>query len=416
MGNLLVALAIIGTAGASAAARTITFVPYFPAASDSERQGFVRLVNHGQDFNARVEITATDDWGTSYGKTELGFRGKQAVHFNSEDLEVGDPERAMDGVGRGVGDWRLSIKGDSSIEVLTYIRTPDGFLTPMFDVVPEVGNTFHVPTFNPGKNKNQVSELRLINRRSEETRFWVDGVDDSGGGGAVSIHMPPGRAAIVSAEALEGLGLLPEGIESWGQLGLGQGKWRLTIRASNADAVVMNLMSTPTGHVTNLSDSPSARWRGLVVENEDRCAYHDYDRADYGTRYRSKEDDIVVALGGIFSPYTNGCFASTRETDIEHIVALHEAHTSGMCRQDEEGKRRFAGDLLNLTLADPATNRQKSNLDALDWLPDNNRCWFANRVVEVKLKWGLSVDRDEASALEAILRDCESTMIEPPSC
>ena len=52
-----------------------------------------------------------------------------------------------------------------------------------------------------------------------------------------------------------------------------------------------------------------------------------------------------------FGPYTGTCFASESETDIEHMVALNEAHTSGMCFADTETKRTFAGDVLNLTLA-----------------------------------------------------------------
>ena len=62
------------------------------------------------------------------------------------------------------------------------------------------------------------------------------------------------------------------------------------------------------------------------------------------------------------------------------------AHTSGMCTADLETKRTFAGDLLNLTLAAGDINSAKSNLDAFDWLPEKNQCWFAQRVVDVKLK------------------------------
>ena len=46
-----------------------------------------------------------------------------------------------------------------------------------------------------------------------------------------------------------------------------------------------------------------------------------------------------------------GVFSSTRETDIEHIVARSEAHDSGLCAANPETRNRFASDLLNLTLA-----------------------------------------------------------------
>ena len=48
---------------------------------------------------------------------------------------------------------------------------------------------------------------------------------------------------------------------------------------------------------------------------------------------------------------------STRDTDIEHIVARSEAHDSGLCAASAAVKAAFARDLLNLTLASPRLNR-----------------------------------------------------------
>ena len=76
-------------------------------------------------------------------------------------------------------------------------------------------------------------------------------------------------------------------------------------------------------------------------------------------------------------------------------------------------RRRFASDPLNLTLAAPEVNRcgarGKCAFDATDWLPTINKCWFAARVVAVKQKYALSVDRREAAALERVLAGCAST-------
>ena len=86
-------------------------------------------------------------------------------------------------------------------------------------------------------------------------------------------------------------------------------------------------------------------------------------------------------LGAVYGPYTGTCFASTTETDIEHIVAACEAHDSGLCAADAETRARFARDLRNLTLASPRVNRhQKSGKDAVEWVPARNRCWFAARI------------------------------------
>lgn len=150
-------------------------------------------------------------------------------------------------------------------------------------------------------------------------------------------------------------------------------------------------------------------WRGLRVVPEARCSPYSAD--DY--RYpQSVEPRIIDSLGGIWSPYTGQSFTSRRETDIEHIVARSEAHDSGLCAASATTRRQFATDLLNLTLASPAVNRsQKSGHDAVGWLPDQNRCWFADRVVQVRQKYQLTIDRQEADVLDRILESCSSTTL-----
>ena len=144
-----------------------------------------------------------------------------------------------------------------------------------------------------------------------------------------------------------------------------------------------------------------------MVAPESRCSPYDAD--DY--RYpQSVEDRVIAELGGVYGPYTGRWFANKRETDIEHIVARSEAHDSGLCVADEATRRRFATDLLNLTLASPGVNRnQKRARDAAEWLPDQNRCWFADRSVAVRRKYGLTIDQREADTLERVLSGCQST-------
>lgn len=154
-------------------------------------------------------------------------------------------------------------------------------------------------------------------------------------------------------------------------------------------------------------------WRGLRIAPENRCS--EYDRGNYPFP-ASLEEEIVAELGQIYEPYTGRCFAHTSDTTVEHIVSLSEAHDSGLCAADEAARKDFSRDLLNLTLASPAVNSAKGDRDAAEWLPDENRCWFANRVLQVRLKHDLTIDRDEADALELILSQCESTALIAPDC
>ena len=79
---------------------------------------------------------------------------------------------------------------------------------------------------------------------------------------------------------------------------------------------------------------------------------------------------IVAVHGRIFGPYTGQYFATTRQTDIEHIVAVSEAHDSGLCAADRVTRRQFPSDPLNLTLAAPAVNRCTASAN-VPWMPPN---------------------------------------------
>ena len=162
---------------------------------------------------------------------------------------------------------------------------------------------------------------------------------------------------------------------------------------------------------------PSETWRGLVVAPEHRCS--PYNQRDYHYP-QSVEPRIVAEIGKIYGPYSGRCFANRYETDIEHIVARSEAHDSGLCAADRATRRRFASDLLNLTLASPGVNgcskSGKCAKDATEWLPPWNQCWFANRVLEVRRKYGLTIDHQEADALERVLSSCSSTELVVRAC
>ena len=110
------------------------------------------------------------------------------------------------------------------------------------------------------------------------------------------------------------------------------------VKAIGLLAVAAVLFTTPAS-----SQDTTDTWRGLVVAPEHRCSPYDKKR-DYSYP-QSIEQDIVRRLGRVYGPYTDSCFASTRQTDIEHIVATSEAHDSGLCARSRAVRARFATDL-----------------------------------------------------------------------
>ena len=225
-------------------------VHLFPAAGDaSGRQGFVRVINHS-DTAGEVSVAAVNDTEWVYDPVTLTIGAKRTVHFNSDDLEMGNSSKGLSGgTGSGQGDWRLELTSDLDIDVLSYIRTTDGFLTSMHDVAPVSENTYRVVIFNPGSNMDQVSSLRLINPGDEEAQVRIRGIDDAGEspGGDVELSVAAGAARTVTAAALESGA---DGLQ--GALGDGAGKWSLTVK-SVQPLIVMSLLESPTGHLTNVS-------------------------------------------------------------------------------------------------------------------------------------------------------------------
>ena len=238
----------------------------FPAAADAlGRQGFARIINHS-DSDGEVEIVAWDDAGMAYGPLTLAIGGGETKHFNSDDLEEGNAEKGLEGATGppGKGNWRLELSSTLELQVLSYIRTGDGFLTSMHDVVARPGAGQHrVAIFNPGRNDKQVSRLRLINPGAESTEVRIEGVDDKGQspGTAVVLSLGGGASRTLSAKELES----DTGVS--GGLGTGQGKWQLVLSA-DAPIEVLNTLSTPTGHLTNLSTVPGATASAAQVFRE----------------------------------------------------------------------------------------------------------------------------------------------------
>ena len=252
----VVAVAIVGlyvVASTAQEPEQTHMLPFIPSASDAlGRQGFVRVINHSAEAG-EVRIEAIDAEGEPYGPVILDIGAGEAAHFNSGDLENGNAEKGLsDGVGAGEGDWRLALSSELDIEVLSYVRTGDGFLTAMHDTVPNAGGRHRVAFFNPGSNESQVSRLRLVNPGEAEAEVSIEGVDDRGAspGSEVTVTVPAGASRTFTAAALESGG---EGLE--GALGDGAGKWRLTVQ-SEQPLVAMSLLSDPMGYLTNLSTAP----------------------------------------------------------------------------------------------------------------------------------------------------------------
>ena len=181
--------------------------------------------------------------------------------------------------------------------------------------------------------------------------------------------------------------------------------------------------------------SPAAEVLGrLVVADHARrsdyararfgAAWADVDRNGCDTRndilnrdlahrqWRAGTHDCVVVAGDLTSPYSGDHIefakADASKVQIDHVVALGDAWQAGAAAWEDDRRRRFANDPLNLLAVDGRSNQAKGDDDASEWLPARrqSRCAYVARQVAVKAKWDLTVTRAEHDAMARVLRGC----------
>ena len=181
LANLSTAPAHVESADGGA---TVTHsVAYFPSALRWRQlglQGVARVINRSGEAG-EVRIDAWDDAGVHHGPATLAIGAGESMQFNSLHLESGYADRGLsDGVGAGTGDWRLGLSSRLELEVLSFIRTREGFLTSMHDLVAQSEGGHRVWFFNPGSNRSHVSRLRLTNPGAQDAEVRIEGIDDAG--------------------------------------------------------------------------------------------------------------------------------------------------------------------------------------------------------------------------------------------
>ena len=301
--SALACIALLGSTAFAPTGRAAEHsLPLVLPADNSDFWSFIRIVNRSDRAGA-VRIRAIDDSGEEAGPITLSIGANSSRRFASADLEEGNADKGLsDGVGSGQCSWRLKLETDLDILPLAFVRTGDGFVTSMHDVVPEVEPGRHdVAIFNPAKNMMQQSRLRLVNLGDTVAEAEIVATDDEGNRpeDTVKVTVPAGGACMVTAQELEsGEATDPCHCEVSGALGAGTGKWQLSV-TTDKSIQVMSVLKTPE-HLTNLSTvrfvgfAPpdeaafNARFAGRRVRATDGSGYVDFVSSG---RFSESDDD-----------------------------------------------------------------------------------------------------------------------------
>jgi hypothetical protein len=116
----------------------------------------------------------------------------------------------------------------------------------------------------------------------------------------------------------------------------------------------------------------------------------------------------TVKTGKWVSAYDGKTFTVASELDIDHLVPLEEAWTSGASSWSVKKRTAYANDLgyaASLIAVSAHENRSKGDDDPTAYLPSSKSdvCAYVRNYIAVKYRWGLSVDPAEKSALKTDL-------------
>ncbi len=219
---------------------------FLPPGELGDTVTLARIVNFSNS-SGTVSVTVFNDNGDELGARSLSLEANQEVLFSSSDLVNGNTDLGWEALSdASQGFLRLKLNpGSINISPEVYTRSGSRGLFNLRATRGTVNVTmenYHYLTsvriFNPASNALNRSELRLVNPTDYSVHVKITGRDATGAspGTGVTFTLPAGESKLLTARQLE------EGHSSiTGQLGDGEGKWRLSVR-SGFVIQVMNLM------------------------------------------------------------------------------------------------------------------------------------------------------------------------------
>ncbi|TDB84954.1 HNH endonuclease [Actinomadura sp. KC216] len=120
--------------------------------------------------------------------------------------------------------------------------------------------------------------------------------------------------------------------------------------------------------------------------------------------------DCYPTSGTWTSPYDGATWTKASDLDIDHMVALAEAWRSGASSWTTSRRQAFANDMgsSQLWTVTDNVNQAKGDKDPAEWTPPRAafHCMYARSWIDVKHRYGLTVDPAEKSALGRLLGRC----------
>ncbi|OLT48724.1 hypothetical protein BJF85_11295 [Saccharomonospora sp. CUA-673] len=165
-----------------------------------------------------------------------------------------------------------------------------------------------------------------------------------------------------------------------------------------ADLSALTVAPEDTGAHYDRDDWP--HWTSVG----DGCDARDAALQDAGRNVRV--GDGCAVSGEWTSVYDGEVVSDASALDIDHWVPLAEVARSGARDWTREQREEYANDPDVLVPVTASSNRSKGDQDPATWLPDEDRCGYVDKWVQIKQRYDLTVDQAEAEAISGVLRHC----------
>ena len=100
----------------------------FNPGGNDRQVSLLRLVNDG-DAAAQVAVSGVDDRGAAGGEVSATVPAGRSLTLSAAQLESGSGPGVAGALGDGAGKWRLTVRSDRPIDVMSLLRSPTGHLT-----------------------------------------------------------------------------------------------------------------------------------------------------------------------------------------------------------------------------------------------------------------------------------------------
>lgn len=149
-------------------------------------------------------------------------------------------------------------------------------------------------------------------------------------------------------------------------------------------------------------DCQDARQEVLIRDSEVPVTYTD-------------ERQCRVATGKWTGPYTGTVVEDPSKVDVDHLVALQDAHLSGGWEWDADQRKAFANNQTHLLATTQFGNRSKGAKGADQWLPplETYRCEYIARWLAVKEAHELTMTEGEAAVVGYMQKICADGGVPP---